>query len=87
MISSSAAHILPTPQVSPRITPTIRPNLPVVIPTHKAPDLAPTIHVTIGRVEVRATPASAPTPSRPAKTPSVMTLDEYLLRKNTGGEP
>ncbi|NUM43473.1 MAG: hypothetical protein HUU38_02120 [Anaerolineales bacterium] len=78
------AFKLPEPTV---ITPVLRPVLPDILPAPKASAPAPTIHVTIGRVEVRATPASAPTPSRPAKTPSVMTLDEYLLRKNTGGEP
>lgn len=78
------AFKLPEPTV---ITPVIRPVLPDILPAPKTSAPAPTIHVTIGRVEVRATPASAPTPSRPAKTPSVMTLDEYLLRKNTGGEP
>ncbi len=45
----------------------------------------PTIHVTIGRVEVRATlpPASPSRTQRPA--PSVMNLDEYLRRRAGGG--
>jgi hypothetical protein len=45
---------------------------------------APTIHVTIGRIEVRATPApaSAP-PSRPKPAPT-MSLDDYLRQRNGG---
>jgi hypothetical protein len=44
----------------------------------------PSIHVTIGRVEVRATPP--PVRSRPqAAQPRGMTLDEYLRRRASGG--
>jgi hypothetical protein len=44
----------------------------------------PTIQVTIGRIEVRATVAAA-TPARktPAKSPT-MSLDEYLKQRNGG---
>lgn len=46
---------------------------------------SPTIHVTIGRVEVRATPPPA-SPSRTQRpAPSVMNLDEYLRRRAGGG--
>lgn len=40
----------------------------------------PTIHVRIGRIEVRATPegAAVPVPPPPSTRPAVMTLDEYL---------
>lgn len=44
---------------------------------------APTIQVTIGRVEIRATVASAPTRKTPAQAP-VMSLDEYLRQRNGG---
>ncbi|HKP11590.1 MAG TPA: hypothetical protein VJZ91_05745 [Blastocatellia bacterium] len=46
----------------------------------------PTINVTIGRIEVRAvTPAAAPPqPRKPA--PSLMSLDEYMRRRNAGGD-
>jgi hypothetical protein len=49
-----------------------------------SPPVAPTINVTIGRIEVRATPpprAPAPAPRPPAP---VMSLDEYL-RQRAGG--
>lgn len=43
----------------------------------------PTIQVTIGRVEIRATVESTPTRKTPAKAP-VMSLDEYLRQRNGG---
>lgn len=48
-----------------------------------APPAQPAIHVTIGRIEVRATPAPAPAPRKPATAP-VMSLDEYLKMRNGG---
>lgn len=44
---------------------------------------APTIQVTIGRVEIRATVASTPTRKTPTQSP-VMSLDEYLKQRNGG---
>ncbi len=44
----------------------------------------PTIQVTIGRVEVRAT-TSPPQNRAREKAPVSMSLDEYLLRRNGGG--
>ena len=44
----------------------------------------PTIQVSIGRIEIKATPA----PTQPRKTPikpPTMSLDEYLHRRNGGG--
>jgi hypothetical protein len=44
----------------------------------------PTIHVTIGRIEVRATPA--PIQNQPkSRAPDAMSLDEYLRRRNGDG--
>lgn len=64
--------------------PSIEPNLPLWLPeqpaTLPASPPAPTIHVTIGRIEVRASAQSAPTP-RPAARPHVQTLDEYLRHR------
>jgi hypothetical protein len=49
-----------------------------------SPPLPPTINVTIGRIEVRATPPPrAPAPPRRASAP-IMSLDEYL-RQRAGG--
>lgn len=47
----------------------------------------PTINVTIGRVEVKATrdPVPAPRPARSPASPSVMTLQDYLQRRAAGG--
>ncbi len=49
-----------------------------------APEPAPTIQVTIGRIEVRAAPA-APAPTKAGQRP-LLSLDEYLRRRN-GGRP
>jgi len=49
-----------------------------------APAPAPTVHVTIGRIEVRAVTSPAPAPSRPASKPAVTSLEEYL-RERSGG--
>lgn len=48
-----------------------------------APPLQPAIHVTIGRIEVRAAPAPAPVARKQAAAPS---LDEYLKMRR-GGQP
>ncbi len=57
----------------------IRPVVPA------ARTFPPAIHVTIGRVEVRATPP--PTGSRAkAALPPVMSLEEYLGRRAAGGQ-
>lgn len=47
---------------------------------------APTIEVTIGRIEVRAAPAPAPARAGPAVAPAtpVMTLEQYLQRRAGG---
>ncbi len=44
----------------------------------------PTIHVTIGRIEVRATPAQIQSQPKP-RPQDAMSLDEYLRRRNGGG--
>lgn len=51
----------------------------------QTPQPEPTIHVTIGRVEVRAAPPAAPPPKARRSEPPVMSLDEYL-RKRAGGD-
>jgi len=56
---------------------------PVLVPRDE-PTPEPVIHVTIGRIEVRATPASKPrVRERPATSPAV-DLDEYLRQRARG---
>jgi hypothetical protein len=51
----------------------------------RVPASAPTINVTIGRVEIRAT-SSAPLPQRARpKSANVLSLEEYLRRRASGG--
>ncbi|HEY2800172.1 MAG TPA: hypothetical protein VGI85_06235 [Chthoniobacterales bacterium] len=46
---------------------------------------APIVHVTIGRIEVRATPAATPAPRKPSRTtPPKLTLDAYLKERREG---
>jgi hypothetical protein len=44
------------------------------------------IHVTIGRIEVRATSAQPSAPKRSAPAPAAMSLDEYLRRRSGGNQ-
>lgn len=48
------------------------------------PSPVPTIQVTIGRIEVRATPAAESSNKRPA-APKSVSLDEYLRQRNERG--
>lgn len=60
---------------------------PLPAPVFNAPPAAPTIRVTIGRIEVRA--AEKPAPARPRKTSGnakVMSLGDYLRSRATGGK-
>jgi len=45
---------------------------------------APTIHVTIGRIEIRATPGADKTIAKPRAAATTMSLDDYLSRRNGG---
>ena len=49
----------------------------------KPPDVPPSIHVTIGRVEVRASVTDRPRPKQRAVSP-VMSLEDYLKRQRNG---
>jgi hypothetical protein len=74
----------PSP-TQPRVIPDLRPAAPpapmvparVSIPERQP---APTIQVTIGRIEVRATPSSA-SPPQPRRSIPPMSLEEYLRAK------
>jgi hypothetical protein len=41
----------------------------------------PTVHVTIGRLEIRATAAARPAPARAPTEPRIASLDEYLEQR------
>jgi hypothetical protein len=45
---------------------------------------APTVHVTIGRVEVRAIPPAAPLPAPVRRTGPAVSLEDYLHRRDRG---
>jgi hypothetical protein len=60
------------------------PGLKTQSTTPETRENPPTIHVTIGRIEVKATPPTA-APKRRASASPTMSLDEYL-RRRSGGE-
>jgi hypothetical protein len=69
------------PQLQPRVT--LAERQPFV-PQRESPAPEPVIHVTIGRIEVRAAAApKAPARERPAARPAV-DLDEYLRQRSKG---
>ena len=49
------------------------------------PPPIPTVHVHIGRIEVRATPPPAAKPSKRQRETQVMSLDDYLRQRNGQG--
>ena len=90
----SAENTVPLPaQVIRPVVRIAEPNLPQPMagspraerpPAPEATEQPPTIQVTIGRIEVRATPApTAPAPGRRAAP--IMTLEEYLRQRSNGG--
>ena len=79
-------EISPTPTL---ITPPpVTPQVSIVKESQPIPantEAAPTINVTIGRIEVRATtPAKLSKPAKPKGKPAVMSLDEYLRQRGGG---
>lgn len=69
------------PQLQPRVT--LAERQPFA-PQRESPAPEPVIHVTIGRIEVRATAApKGPARERPAARPAV-DLDEYLRQRSKG---
>ena len=52
------------------------------------PVVAPTVHVTIGRIELRASaPTASPAPSRPTANRPALSLADYLERRAKAGAP
>jgi len=93
-VSSPSAPVpKPETRVLPKPGPVLEPApRPVALPKAIQDVSAPgemnhkpdTVHISIGRVEVRALLQSNPRPSRPASKPTLMTLDEYLTRRAKG---
>lgn len=61
------------------------PRRQLTLPASVESQAAPTIQVTIGRIEVQATPEPAPAPARRPQAPP-LTLAEYLRRRGEGGD-
>ena len=80
----------PTAQPLPAVNVKSRPHLPAVQPPdEEEPAALPpetVINVAIGRIEVRATPATAPRRERQSTGPKVMTLDDYVQQRSRGAK-
>ena len=48
---------------------------------------APDVHITIGRIEVRATTAAPSRPARDNGAAAPVSLDQYLSQRNRKGNP
>ena len=71
--------------VQPSIAPLLETGLEHLLLNRPNSQPAPTVHVTIGRIEVRAVQSSQ-SPAKPrATTTPVMNLDDYLMRRGQGG--
>lgn len=84
--STSAAPRESGPRLTPRVTPPAMTPRSAAEQQEQGPAATPTIRVTIGRVEVRAVVQPAPDPPRaaPARSGSILSLDEYLKQRNGG---
>jgi hypothetical protein len=81
VISSGNEGRVPGEAVLPRMVET----LPHPVPTISPANAEPTIQVTIGRIEIRASASTAPKRDRPRpKAPAAMTLNDYLQRRSGG---
>ncbi len=84
---------LQSPPAEPRATPprraltpapaVVRPQPPLEPPTPRVPT-APSVNVTIGRIEVRAVTPAAPPPRRIAPPLARLSLDDYLKQREEG---
>ncbi len=81
----------PTAQPLPAVNVKKRASLPAVQPpaeTEPTATLPPetVVNVAIGRIEVRATPPTAPRRERQSPGPKVMTLDDYVQQRSRGAK-
>jgi hypothetical protein len=87
---STSGYVVAPREVRPFVANAPVPKLPGGPPgTSQSPPVprasAPTIHVTIGRVEVRASPAALPERRAAKASGLVMSLDDYLRGRAKGG--
>jgi hypothetical protein len=82
---SVRAPFVPPPSLEPATPRTSIPAIstPPHVQTNPQPD--PVIQISIGRIEVRATPASGPATTRQKAATPVMSLDQYLRQRSRGG--
>jgi len=69
----------------PHVNRYVEPASPAGFKSKASPEPPPTIQVTIGRVEVRATPPPEPQSKKERPKPAVMSRDEYLSMRAKGG--
>lgn len=83
---SAAAPGMPQRVVPQQTRLALRPvSLPPVAPAASTkPSAAPTIQVTIGRIEVRATHPSPAAPKKAPSKPAAMSLEDYLKQRSEG---
>lgn len=67
--------------VRPHVAPHVEPKAPSAAGALATPKSAPSIQVTIGRIEVKATSPQAPSPHTIRSAPPAMSLDDYLRRR------
>ena len=72
------------PIFQPSIAPLLEAGLDQLLLNRPNSQPAPTVHVTIGRIEVRAVQSSQAA-AKPRATTPVMNLDDYLMRRGQGG--
>ena len=60
-------------------------KMPAPMAREEAPQVTPTINVTIGRIEVRATPPPVSKSGKQRSAPPAMSLEEYLGKRSQGG--
>lgn len=85
-VTDARRTLIPKSITAPPLVPNFnKRSKPQSVPIVQDQDTSPpetVINVTIGRIEVRATPPPAPKPERQRGTSSVMGLDEYLRQRN-----
>jgi hypothetical protein len=61
------------------------PQRAIAAGTGNPPKTGPDVHISIGRIEVHAVHPPAAAPVRSRKTPSIVSLEDYLARRNAMG--